>query len=63
MKTNMCVCVCACAFVCVRVHVCVCVCVVVWDPLCENPAKVIFSDWLFSTKNHPSDSKEHFVNT
>ncbi len=39
-----------------------CVCVCVRDPLCDNPAKVIFYDLLFSTKkNHPSYGKEHSV--
>ncbi len=31
------------------------------DPLCENPAKVIFCDLLSSTKNHPSFGKEYSV--
>ncbi len=64
----MCVCVCVCVRACVRarvhvwvrvrVHVRVCVrvrlrvCVRVCDPLCENPAKVIFCDLLFSTKKN-----------
>ncbi len=44
------------------IYVCVCVCVCVYDPLCENPAKVIFCDLLFSAKiNHPSYGKEHSV--
>ncbi len=32
------------------IYICVCVCVCVRDPLCDNPAKVIFYDLLFSTK-------------
>ncbi len=34
-------------------NVCVCVCVRV-TRFCENPAKVIFCDLLFSTKHHTS---------
>ncbi len=54
------ICVCVCVCVCVRA--CVCVCVRVCDPLCENPAKVIFL-WfaVFYKINHPSYGKEHSV--
>ncbi len=31
---------------------------IICDPLCENPAKVIF---CFLQKNHPSNAKEHSV--
>ncbi len=37
------------------IYVCMC------DPLCENPAKVIFCDLLFSKQHHTSYGNEHSV--
>ncbi len=37
---------------------------IICDPLCENPAKVIFCDSLFAVfykKKYPSYGKEHSV--